>query len=114
MNSATPDNANPVVHSTASFSGSRKLKSTAFLDLDFQDDQEWETLEKQLSYGQVDKDSHRVDDLEEIDQDEIFGEQDPSSFAQKWRCFVLFPLFSSPLLTLTFRWPISSIPDVQI
>ncbi|GAA5900448.1 iron-sulfur cluster assembly protein CIA2 [Sporobolomyces salmoneus] len=73
MNSSTPDNANPVIHSTASGSGSRKLKSTAFLDLDFQDDQEWESLEQQLGYGQADDEMYgSVDESEEIDQDEIF------------------------------------------
>lgn len=74
MNSAAPDNANPIIHTTGSGSTSRKLKSTAFLDLDFQDDQEWQSLDQQLSYGQSDNDGYRADDLEEIDQEEIFGE----------------------------------------
>ncbi|GAA5884286.1 hypothetical protein JCM16303_002440 [Sporobolomyces ruberrimus] len=72
MNSSTPDNANPVIHSTASSGNSRRLKSTAFLNLDFQDDQEWHSLEEELSYGQAENDTYKVDDLEEIDQDEIF------------------------------------------
>ncbi|GAA6013088.1 hypothetical protein JCM11491_005178 [Sporobolomyces phaffii] len=72
MNSSTPDNANPIIYSTAASTGSRQLKSTAFLDLNFHDDDEWHSLEQQLSYGQSDSDTLRVDDLDEIDQDEIF------------------------------------------
>ncbi|GAA5954414.1 hypothetical protein JCM3765_004452 [Sporobolomyces pararoseus] len=72
MNSSAPDNANPIIHTTGSASTSRKLKSTAFLDLDFQDDEEWQSLDQQLNSGQTDTVGPRADDLEEIDQEEIF------------------------------------------
>ncbi|GAA5932589.1 iron-sulfur cluster assembly protein CIA2 [Sporobolomyces koalae] len=70
MNSSTPDNANPVIHSTAS--GSRRLKSTAFLDLDFAAQPEWDAFERELAFGQHDDTYSSYDDAEDIDQDEIF------------------------------------------
>ena len=73
MNSTTMDNANPIIHSTSSTS-SKRLKSTAFLDLDLQDQDEWESLQHKLGYGgQVDTASYAADSVDEIDQDEIFG-----------------------------------------
>ena len=79
MNSSNPDNANPVIHNTAASSSSKKLKSTAFLDLDFEDDQAWHSLEEELSYGSVDPDYRSVSDgAEHIDREEIFGVSPPS------------------------------------
>ncbi|GAA5839805.1 hypothetical protein JCM3766R1_004618 [Sporobolomyces carnicolor] len=73
MNTSNPDNANPVIHNTAASSSSKKLKSTAFLDLDFEDDQAWHSLEEELSYGSVDPDYRTASDgAEDIDQEEIF------------------------------------------
>lgn len=67
------DNANPIIHSTSSTS-SKRLKSTAFLDLDLQDQDEWESLHHKLGYGgEADTASYAADTVDEIDQDEIFG-----------------------------------------
>lgn len=68
------DNANPIIHSTASSSSSKRLKSTAFLDLNLQDQDEWDSLQHKLDYGdEVDTGSYTADTVDEIDQDEIFG-----------------------------------------
>ncbi|GAA5859182.1 hypothetical protein JCM5353_006363 [Sporobolomyces roseus] len=73
MNSTTMDNANPIIHSTASSSSSKRLKSTAFLDLNLQDQDEWDSLQHKLDYGdEVDTGSYTADTVDEIDQDEIF------------------------------------------
>lgn len=75
MNSATPDNANPVIH-TASARRTRHRSNS----LDLSDDDEWDRKGRLNRAGSEDEDSTWADPHSElaqfdlIDQDEIFGE----------------------------------------
>ncbi|BGP13561.1 hypothetical protein JCM10213_008895 [Rhodosporidiobolus nylandii] len=70
MNASAPDNANPVIHSTAATSGRRTRKRADSLDLS--DDDSWERLGKELEYGE-DIEEDQLDGLDEqIDSEEIF------------------------------------------
>ncbi|GAA5919350.1 hypothetical protein JCM1841_004355 [Sporobolomyces salmonicolor] len=68
MVAATPDNANPVIHTTNAPSR-RSTKRSHDLDLD--DDDHWARLGRELQYGSEEDDD--IEDVnEDIDEDEIF------------------------------------------
>lgn len=66
MQSATPDNANPVVHT----SSNRRTKRSD--GLDFSDDEAWSKLGSTASSSFVESGSEE-DGEDEIDREEIFG-----------------------------------------
>ncbi|GAA5843554.1 hypothetical protein JCM11251_001654 [Rhodosporidiobolus azoricus] len=71
MNASAPDNANPIIHSTAATSGRRTRKRADSLDLS--DDDEWMRFGRELEQGQG-YEEDLLDGLEEqIDSEEIFG-----------------------------------------
>lgn len=73
--SASPDNANPTIHSTAATSGRRSRRRIDSLDLD--DDDQWARLNRELQYGNgcENEGSLTAEEFEEqIDSDEIFGQ----------------------------------------
>ena len=74
MVAATPDNANPIIHST----GAASRRATKRADeLDFGDDETWERLGRDPLNGEIVMDSleqlHEDSASEEIDREEIFG-----------------------------------------
>ncbi|GAA5992400.1 hypothetical protein JCM11641_002732 [Rhodosporidiobolus odoratus] len=70
MNSSTPDNANPIIHSTAAATYRRTRRRADSLDL--ADDDTWERLGQELHYGSGGNDSHVDGFDEQIDDEEIF------------------------------------------
>lgn len=74
MVSATPDNANPIIHTSAASRRPRKRADS----LDLSDDDEWARLGRDSS----DDGLHDDELQEEIDGDEIFGQ---SRLAEQWR-----------------------------
>jgi hypothetical protein len=82
MQGATPDNANPIVHSTSSRPRSSRHRG---LDLDFDDDELWLRGSPSLSAGWQVGDSmddsedgaSADDEVEEIGSDEVFGMSHP-------------------------------------
>ncbi|BGO89348.1 hypothetical protein NBRC10512_001755 [Rhodotorula toruloides] len=71
MTSATPDNANPTIHSTGGASASRR---TRLINLDLADADAWDRLEDELVYGSEwdSAGSESSADEEQIDSEEIF------------------------------------------
>lgn len=89
MPSTGPDNANPIVHATATTSSRRSRRSGA--DLDLSDDKEWARLGRNAEQdSEVDNDDEFAED---IDADEIFGTL-PSQLRQP-RPDTLYPVHRS-------------------
>lgn len=74
MVAATPDNANPIIHSTG---GASRRATKRADELDFGDDESWERMGRDPLNGEIVMDSltEREEDSagEEIDKEEIFG-----------------------------------------
>ena len=78
MVAATPDNANPIIHSTG---GASRRATKRADELDFGDDESWERMGRDPLNGEIVMDSlaEREEDSagEEIDKEEIFGKPSP-------------------------------------
>ncbi|GAA5896545.1 hypothetical protein JCM6882_005724 [Rhodosporidiobolus microsporus] len=70
MNSSAPDNANPIIHSTAATS-SRRTRARAD-SLDLSDDDEWVRFGRELEGGQGFEEEQMEGLEEQIDSEEIF------------------------------------------